>query len=113
MRKLIEGELVYHTLIGCSRHKRSFRFGVEKLLWEKELDQSTLMNTISLGIEAKFLVSSSVEVLCQPSLGGCYKRKWREHNFLLPDEWIFEDENFSCWRECKIPENGILEVIVV
>jgi len=24
----MEGELVYHTLIGCSRHKRSFRFEV-------------------------------------------------------------------------------------
>jgi len=24
----MEGELVYHILIGCSRHKRSFRFEV-------------------------------------------------------------------------------------
>jgi len=27
----MEGELVYHTLIGCSRHKRSFRFEILEL----------------------------------------------------------------------------------
>ena len=32
--------------------------------------------------------------------------------FLLPNERIFVDENFSCWGECKILEIGILELIV-
>ena len=33
--------------------------------------------------------------------------------FLLPNERIFEDENFSSWGECKTLEIDILELIVV